>query len=258
MREIHGIPYDECIGADADARDMAARTTSRRSLSARRPSGCRWSRFTAIPAAMPPSPKPTTKAMRAFCPMIRGWVEADIPHGSAVMLPDGQMFGRVMLRRQSFEPIDCISVAGDDLHFWYADAGSVAVAEFRRLACAGLRRGHDRAPAAAVLRRDRRVRHRQSRSIEQLMRLGVGEIVIVDDDQMEERNVNRILNSTMEDAAAEAAQGRRARRCRRAHGARNEGHPAHRRTCGTRSRSAQSRSAISSSAAWTRSTAAIC
>jgi len=32
------------------------------------------------------------------------------------------------------------------------------------------------------------------------MRLGAGEIVLVDDDCMEDRNVNRILNSTMQDA----------------------------------------------------------
>jgi hypothetical protein len=39
-------------------------------------------------------------------------------------------------------------------------------------------------------------------TIEQLIRLGVGEIVSVDDDVMEERNVNRIVNSTMADAEA--------------------------------------------------------
>ncbi|MGO9699151.1 MAG: hypothetical protein ACLPX7_07820, partial [Xanthobacteraceae bacterium] len=39
-----------------------------------------------------------------------------------------------------------------------------------------------------------------SPTIEQLMRLGAALIVGVDDDHMEERNVNRILNSTMEDA----------------------------------------------------------
>jgi hypothetical protein len=32
----------------------------------------------------------------------------------AVMLPDGQMFGRVW-RTNGFEPIECISVAGADL-----------------------------------------------------------------------------------------------------------------------------------------------
>jgi hypothetical protein len=39
--------------------------------------------------------------------------------------------------------------------------------------------------------------------VEQLMRLGVGEIVVVDDDRMEARNVNRILNSTMNDVRDE-------------------------------------------------------
>ena len=35
------------------------------------------------------------------------------------------------------------------------------------------------------------------------MRLGVGELVIVDDDKVEDRNINRIINSTMADARAE-------------------------------------------------------
>lgn len=58
--------------------------------------------------------------------MIRGWVEADIPHGSAIMLPDGQMFGRVLQSKKLFEPLAAINVAGDDLFFWHADAGSVS------------------------------------------------------------------------------------------------------------------------------------
>ena len=63
-------------------------------------------------------------------PMIRGWVEADIAHGSAVMLPDGVMFGRVLRSGGVVEPIDCIAVAGDDLLFWYADSGGVGSPSF--------------------------------------------------------------------------------------------------------------------------------
>lgn len=33
--------------------------------------------------------------------------------------------------------------------------------------------------------------------VEQCMRLGAGELVLVDDDRIEDRNINRILNSTM-------------------------------------------------------------
>jgi hypothetical protein len=30
-------------------------------------------------------------------PMVHGGIDADIPRGSAIMLPDGQMFGRICL-----------------------------------------------------------------------------------------------------------------------------------------------------------------
>jgi len=132
-------------------------------------------------------------------PMMRGWVEADILHGSAVMLPDGQMFGRVLNSAENFEPIACISVAGDDLHFWYADAGSVEIPSFVA--------SHAQVFDEGTIERLQRLSiavvgasGTGSPVIEQLMRLGVGELVVVDDDCMEDRNVNRILNSTMTDA----------------------------------------------------------
>jgi len=132
-------------------------------------------------------------------PMIRGWVEADILHGSAVMLPDGQMFGRVLRSDRTFEPIECICVAGSDLHFWYADAGALELPSFVA--------SHLQAFDEGTIERLRRLTvavigasGTGSPLIEQLVRLGVGVLVIVDDDKMEERNVNRILNSTMKDA----------------------------------------------------------
>ena len=45
-----------------------------------------------------------------------------------------------------------------------------------------------------------------SPTLEQMVRLGVGEVVIVDDDHIEDRNVNRILNSTMQDVADSKAK----------------------------------------------------
>jgi hypothetical protein len=132
-------------------------------------------------------------------PMIHGWVEADMLHGSAVMLPDGQVFGRTM-RAQALEPIDCVSVAGDDLHFWYADAGSADVPDFTA--------SHAQAFDEGTIERLQRLSigvvgasGTGSPTIEQLMRLGVGEILSIDPDLMEERNVNRILNSTIDDAS---------------------------------------------------------
>ncbi|RWK53165.1 ThiF family adenylyltransferase [Mesorhizobium sp.] len=135
---------------------------------------------------------------RRLLPMIRGWVEADVLHGSAVMLPDGQMFGRVMNPDGKFRPLYAINVVGDDLHFWYADAGSAKIPDFVA--------SHAQAFDEGTIERLRRLSvavigcsGTGSPVIEQLIRLGVGVLVIVDDDFMETRNVNRILNSTMRD-----------------------------------------------------------
>lgn len=132
-------------------------------------------------------------------PMIRGWVEADIPHGSAVMLPGGQMFGRVWGPGQGFTPIECINIVGDDLYFWYANAG--------RNDLPGFVASHAQAFDEGTIERLQRlsiavigVSGTGSPTIEQLMRLGAGEIVTVDNDITEDRNVNRILHSTARDA----------------------------------------------------------
>ncbi len=43
-----------------------------------------------------------------------------LPHASCVMLPDGSMFGRVLVDDGTFRPLSLISVVGDDLLFWPA------------------------------------------------------------------------------------------------------------------------------------------
>lgn len=131
-------------------------------------------------------------------PMIRGWIEADIPHGSAVMLPDGQMFGRILNAHGSLTPMALINVVGDDLQFWYPDMGSVEMPSFVA--------SHAQAFDDGTIERLQRLSFAVigcsgtgSPTIEQLFRLGAGELVTVDDDRMEDRNVNRIPNSTMQD-----------------------------------------------------------
>ena len=132
-------------------------------------------------------------------PLIRGWIEADMPHGSVVMLPSGEMFGRVLRSNGTLEPMAMINVVGDDLHFWYPDAGSVDLPSFVA--------SHAQAFDEGTIRHMRRLSFAVigtsgtgSPVAEQLMRLGAGEIVLVDDDRMEDRNINRILNSTTQDA----------------------------------------------------------
>lgn len=131
-------------------------------------------------------------------PMVRGSIDLDVPHGSAVMLPSGEIFGRV-LTDEGLASLECVNVVGDDLHFWYPAGPNAPVPSFAA--------SHAQIFDEGTIERLQRLSvavvgcsGTGSPVAEQLFRLGVGEIVLVDDDHIEDRNVNRILNSTMEDA----------------------------------------------------------
>tara|TARA_R110000787_G_scaffold2782_3_gene10874 strand:- start:25702 stop:27108 length:1407 start_codon:yes stop_codon:yes gene_type:complete len=132
-------------------------------------------------------------------PTIRSWVEADIPHGSVIMLPDGRMFGRYLWRGSKLHDIELINVVGPDLHFWWSKEDSAPVPTFGA--------SQDQAFGEGTTRKLRRLRigvggasGTGSPTIEQLKRLGVGEIVPIDDDYVEDRNLNRITFATAKHA----------------------------------------------------------
>jgi hypothetical protein len=132
---------------------------------------------------------------------VYGWMDSELPHASAVMLPDGQMFGRVVASDGQFLPLSLIAVAGDDLHFWHYGAVDLNLPEFT------LR--HAQAFGKGTTERLRRLMAAVigcsgtgSPVVEQLARLGVGRLILVDPDKVEEKNLNRILNATMDDALA--------------------------------------------------------
>ena len=196
-REIHGIPYDHC------SERTPARVTWQPDcvaplLDRAAEEGLSVVKVHSHPNGYPEFSPTDDHGDSRLLPMIRGWVEADIAHGSAVMLRDGTMFGRVLRSRGALEPVDCIAVAGDDLHFWYADSGGVGqpgyAASRVQIFGEGTIERIQRLSIAVV-----GASGTGSPVIEQLQRLGAGEIVIVDDDRMEERNVCRVLNSTMRD-----------------------------------------------------------
>lgn len=198
VREIHGIPYDLCSERTATLvtwqPDYVAPLLDRAGEE-----GLSVIKVHSHPNGYAAFSPTDDEGDARLLPMIRGWVEADITHGSAVMLPGGEMFGRVLRSDGSLRPIGCIAVAGDDLHFWYADARSLGVPSFVA--------SHAQAFGEGTIERLQRLSvavvgasGTGSPLIEQLVRLGVGELVIVDDDHMEVRNVNRISNSTIRDA----------------------------------------------------------
>lgn len=138
------------------------------------------------------------RADRALFPSVHAWTENG-PHGSAILYPDGRMTARLVDDEGRFDPISSVNVFGDDLSFFPSTATLAAVPEFaRRIA---------QTFGAGTYDRLRRLRiaivgcsGTGSPLIEQLARNCVGEMVLVDPDRVEEKNLNRILNATMRDA----------------------------------------------------------
>lgn len=129
---------------------------------------------------------------------IFGWMEDEEPHASAVMLPNGEIFGRIFESNLNYIPFDKINVVGDDLLFWFKDKNNV-INEFELRTAQTFGEG-----TTNILNRLKigivGCSGTGSPLIEQLVRLGVGELVLVDPDVIEKKNLNRIVNSTMNDA----------------------------------------------------------
>jgi len=125
---------------------------------------------------------------------VNSWLDDDQPHASAVMLPDGRMFGRAC-KVDEWQPFSMISVAGDDLSFWYENDRSGDEADSKLEA-------HLQLFGAGTTARLRRLAigvvgcsGTGSFVIELLARLAVGKLVLIDHDRIEDRNLNRIANS---------------------------------------------------------------
>ena len=142
----------------------------------------------------------------ALFPSVMGWTDDAGPHASAVMLQSGEIFARAAYDDEKggvrFTPVDSVLVVGDDLRVYHRDVvcdGALGlVADFSERTAQAFGAGTTVALArlsVAVVGAS----GTGSPVVEMLARLGVGEIVLVDPDLVEERNLNRILNATRGD-----------------------------------------------------------
>lgn len=135
---------------------------------------------------------------RSLFPSIYGWLDDGYPHVSAILLPSGRIVGRVVNADGSFDNLETVKVVGDDLSFYHATQENSLTPEFAKRTEQAFGKG------TFNLLKTLKVgvvgcSGTGSPVIEQLARLGIGELVLVDPDYIEEKNLNRILNSTIED-----------------------------------------------------------
>ncbi|MHA6913574.1 ThiF family adenylyltransferase [Ralstonia pseudosolanacearum] len=133
-----------------------------------------------------------------FFSSVSGWLDSDAGMASLVMLPDGRLFGRAVSYQGIGRALQSIRVTGDDFVFWHREQAEQVPQHAVRIA---------QMFGEATYRRLRALRvgvvgcsGTGSIVIEQLIRNCVGELVVVDPDHIEDRNLNRILNSTRRDA----------------------------------------------------------
>ncbi|MGJ7536985.1 MULTISPECIES: ThiF family adenylyltransferase [unclassified Variovorax] len=135
---------------------------------------------------------------------IYGWLDTQEPLASMIMLPSGRLFGRVVSPRGLGPAVHTVRVAADDFSFW-GNLDIVSTPEH------GRRVGQMFGDATYQRLRALRVgvvgcSGTGSIVVEQLARNGIGELVLVDPEAVEEKNLNRIINSTRRDAEVEAAK----------------------------------------------------
>lgn len=130
-----------------------------------------------------------------FFDSVFGWATTNAPHGSAVMLPEGRMFGRFFFEDLHHEAIDNVTIAGDIIHH-YKKKVRHKVDEFalRTVQAFGEKTYQSlKSMCVGVVG----CSGTGSPLIEQLVRLGIGRIVLIDPDIVELKNLNRILHSTV-------------------------------------------------------------
>jgi hypothetical protein len=125
------------------------------------------------------------------------WMGENEPHGSAVMLPDGRIFGQ-SIAQSGWQPFSAITVVGDDLSYSHWIDGGEENSEIFA--------AQNQLFGAATTKLLRKLRvgvvgcsGTGSVVIELLARLGVGTLVLVDHERIEERNLNRIANAKRSD-----------------------------------------------------------
>lgn len=117
-------------------------------------------------------------------------------HGSAIMIPDGRVRGRLYTQDGGCCPINLVSVIGDDIDLiWSGEHPPSRFADRPVAFTSGMTRELGRLRAVVI-----GVSGTGSIIGEQAARLGFGRVDLIDFDRIESHNLNRILNATQADA----------------------------------------------------------
>lgn len=126
--------------------------------------------------------------------LFQGSVSTDIPHGSAIMTPDGAIRARIYQNDLKFNDVCSVICTSEDIVTWrLSELGNLVK---QPMAFSSEMTTDLSTMTACVVG----VSGTGSIIAEQLARMGIGKLILIDFDTVELKNLNRILNSTIEDA----------------------------------------------------------
>ncbi len=199
VRKIERIPYRECVRTDQYLTWPTERLLPLLAEAATR--NLAILKIHSHPGGYEAFSELDDQADRELFSSVYGWVDSDFPHASAVMLPGGRMFGRWVDVNGGFHPLACIGVVGDDLLLWHTAKTTGAMN--------GAHKRNAQAFGAGTLARMQLMTAAVvgcsgtgSVVTEQLLRLGIGRLILIDPDHVGIENINRIPQATITDAEA--------------------------------------------------------
>ncbi len=197
VHEVHGAPVEECTSRSPVSVTWGTEWLLPHLLKAERK---KWTvmKVHSHPTGMRAFSATDDDSDRRLFPSVYGWTENVDVHASAVMLPGGDMIARGVLADGSFVPVSRILVAGDQIQIFDVDQSDADDPAWSS------RHAQALGSATAALLRKLRIgvvgcSGTGSFVIETIARLGVGELVLVDPDTIEEENLNRIIWASRND-----------------------------------------------------------
>lgn len=129
-------------------------------------------------------------------PSIHGWTDGDLPHASAVMLPDGRIFGRSIAADGTWQDLSLVSVVGTNIDMYPLALGGVPAFAIRNGQAFGEKTTAMLGQLSAAVVG---CSGTGGPTIEMVARHGFARLVLVDSGSVGEKNLNRIPNATRSD-----------------------------------------------------------
>lgn len=204
VKEIRAVPNDVCLVREPDRVTWPTSVIKPMIVEAAR-RNMAIVKFHSHPSGYTKFSKTDDIADLELLSSIQVWTDSIQPHGSVVVLPSGEMFGRWLSPNETLKPMDMISVAGTDMRFWFLKNNDSELPDFALRNAQAFGRGTTnllKRLSVAVIG----CSGTGSPMIEMLARHGVGRILIVDPDVVEVKNLNRIIFARMRDVGRNKAE----------------------------------------------------